>query len=213
MELPFEYDDLIRILVSITCGSIIGFEREYKNKNAGFRTLILICLGSTIFTIVSQRVSGGSDDRIAANIITGIGFIGAGVIFKDGLSVKGLTTAAVIWVVASLGMVIGIFHYSLSIILTLIVLVILSLFNKVEMLIDFIHHQRKFKVSFIDDNMQHLTTVEEEVNKLGLKMRCLSLTKCNSKIHLVFEVTGRKKLLGLFNRYLIESHNIEDVLV
>ena len=213
MELQFEYHDLIRILVSIACGSIIGFEREYKNKNAGFRTLILICLGSTIFTIVSQRVSDQSDDRIAANIITGIGFIGAGVIFKDGLSVKGLTTAAVIWVVAALGMVIGIFHYSLSIILTLIVLVILALFNKVEMLVDLIHHQRKFKITFIDDNTQNLKVVEDEVNSRGLKMRHLSLTKCNSKIHLVFEVSGRKKLLGEFNRYLIESHEIEDVLV
>jgi len=213
MELQFEYHDLVRILISIACGSIIGFEREYKNKNAGFRTLILICLGSTIFTIVSQRVSGSSDDRIAANIITGIGFIGAGVIFKDGLSVKGLTTAAVIWVVAALGMVIGIFHYSLSIILTLIVLVILALFNKVEMLIDLIHHQRKFKIIFIDADMLNLKTVEHEVKERGLKLRPLSLTKCHNKIHLVFEVTGRKKHLAQFNRYLIESPVIEDVLV
>ncbi|WP_207420469.1 MgtC/SapB family protein [Desertivirga brevis] len=213
MEFQFEYHDLLRILISIACGSIIGFEREYKNKNAGFRTLILICLGSTIFTIVSQRSSNTSDDRIAANIITGIGFIGAGVIFKDGLSVKGLTTAAVIWVVAALGMVIGTFHYSLSIILTLIVLVILSLFNKIEMLIDFLHHQRKFKVIFIDESMSHLESLDKEAVQRGLQFRQIQLTKCNNKIHLVFEVSGRKKLLADFNRYLIESHHIADVMI
>ena len=103
MQFLLEQGDLISIAVSILCGSIIGFEREYSNKSAGFRTLILICLGSTIFTIVSKHGSG-SDDRIAANIITGIGFIGAGVIFKDKLSVLGLTTAAVIWTTAGIGM-------------------------------------------------------------------------------------------------------------
>ena len=74
-------EDVIKILLSVLCGGIMGFEREYQNKSAGFRTIILISLGATIFTIVSQRI-GGSDDRIAANIITGIGFIGAGVILK-----------------------------------------------------------------------------------------------------------------------------------
>src|SRR6187431_1454735 len=89
MEYVLERHDVVSLAISILCGSIIGFEREYNNKSAGFRTVILICFGSTIFTIVS-RYGAGSDDRIAANIITGIGFIGAGVIFKDKLSVLGL---------------------------------------------------------------------------------------------------------------------------
>ena len=101
MEYILEHEDVISLAISILCGSIIGFEREYNNKSAGFRTVILICLGSTIFTIVSNHGTG-SDDRIAANIITGIGFIGAGVIFKDKLSVLGLTTAAVIWTSAGI---------------------------------------------------------------------------------------------------------------
>ena len=75
-------NDLTTMLVSVLCGGLLGIEREYLNKSAGLRTIVLICLGSTIFTMVSQRV-GGSEDRIAANIITGIGFIGAGVIFKE----------------------------------------------------------------------------------------------------------------------------------
>ena len=109
--------DLTKILVAILCGGILGFEREYQNKSAGFRTIILITLGATIFTIISQRI-GGSDDRIAANIITGIGFIGAGVIFKGSLDVKGLTTAAVIWIAAAIGMSIGIGEYLLAVLLS-----------------------------------------------------------------------------------------------
>jgi len=70
------------MVVSVLCGGVIGFEGEYRNKSACLRTIILISLGSTIFTIVS-RYGSGSDDRISANIITGIGFIGAGAIFKD----------------------------------------------------------------------------------------------------------------------------------
>lgn len=75
-------NDLTTMLASVVCGGLLGIEREYLNKSAGLRTIVLICLGSTIFTMVSQRV-GGSEDRIAANTITGIGFIGAGVIFKE----------------------------------------------------------------------------------------------------------------------------------
>ncbi|MBC7916048.1 MAG: MgtC/SapB family protein, partial [Pyrinomonadaceae bacterium] len=112
LEFDLVYADLVKVGLAVICGSIIGFEREYKNKSAGLRTMILIFLGSTIFTMVSQKAGVTSDDRIAANIITGIGFIGAGVIFKDGLSVKGLTTASVIWVVASIGMLIGIGNYN-----------------------------------------------------------------------------------------------------
>lgn len=212
MDINFEYHDLYRIFISILCGSIIGFEREYKNKSAGFRTLILICLGSTMFTIVSQQASGESDDRIAANIITGIGFIGAGVIFKDGLSVKGLTTASVIWVVAALGMVIGMFHYSLSIILTLIVLAILSLFNHVEAVIDRFHHQKKFKVVFRNEMIENLLELENEILRRGLTFRRVQLTKYNKRLHTVMEVTGKRKWLKEFNEYLVQAEVIEDVM-
>lgn len=213
MEFDFEQHDLIRVILSIICGSLIGFEREYKNKSAGFRTLILICLGSTIFTIVSQRASGESDDRIAANIITGIGFIGAGVIFKDGLNVKGLTTAAVIWVVAALGMVIGLFHYSLSVILTFIVLLVLSVFNKVEGFIDFINHQKTFSITFKSQNLSNLTELEEEVQRRGLKLKRLQLSKSQCKLNTVVEVSGRKKELAEFNVYLVELSSTEEVQV
>ena len=87
-------------------GTVIGAEREYRNKTAGFRTMILLCTGSALITVVSGHITGDSTglSRVTANIITGIGFLGAGAIFKDGNEINGLTTAATIWITAALGM-------------------------------------------------------------------------------------------------------------
>src|ERR1700761_3465234 len=93
LEFGISNNDLIKIALAVLCGGMLGLERQYKNKTAGFRTIILICLGSTIYTMVAQR----SGQVANINIVTGVGFIGAGVIFKDTIAVSGLTTAAVIW--------------------------------------------------------------------------------------------------------------------
>src|SRR5688572_27174223 len=95
---------LLRLLLVIIVGGLIGAEREYRSKSAGFRTMILICLGSFLFTTFSIQIGGLETDRIASNIVTGIGFLGAGVIFKSENRINGLTTAAAIWAVAALGM-------------------------------------------------------------------------------------------------------------
>ncbi len=116
---------LIKISISLVLGLIIGLEREMTNKTAGLRTHILICLGSTVFTILSLHgfTSGVIQEglriqndpaRIAAQILTGIGFIGGGAVLHYGTSVYGLTTAATIWVTASLGMAVGVGSYELQ---------------------------------------------------------------------------------------------------
>jgi putative Mg2+ transporter-C (MgtC) family protein len=95
---------LLRLLMVIIIGGLIGAERELKSKSAGFRTIMMICLGSFLFTTFSKYISPLTPDRIASNIVTGIGFLGAGVIFKNNNRVNGLTTAATIWISAALGM-------------------------------------------------------------------------------------------------------------
>ena len=101
----------ILVLVSVLCGLMIGQERESKNKPAGLRTVTLICVGSTIFTLASILIAGGravaDPARIAAQVVTGIGFLGAGAIIRDRGQVVGLTTAATIWAVSAIGVVIG----------------------------------------------------------------------------------------------------------
>jgi putative Mg2+ transporter-C (MgtC) family protein len=209
MEYLLEKEDLLSIAVSILCGSIIGFEREYSNKTAGFRTIILICLGSTIFTIVSKHGTG-SDDRIAANIITGIGFIGAGVIFKDKLSVLGLTTAAVIWTTAGIGMATGIGYHFLAFSLTIFTVIVLSLFSKVEYVIDRLNHSKTIYITFHNPDINNLYLVEEMLNAKKIKSKRLMMNKRGGKLVVSLKVTGNQKQFVEMNEELIRTENITE---
>src|SRR3982750_3150508 len=128
--MPSAEELIFRFLLVIAIGGIIGAEREYRSKSAGFRTMILICLGSFLFTSFSRFMSDASPDRIASNIVTGIGFLGAGVIFKSDNRVNGITTAATIWAVAALGMDIADGLYLIVTVSTGIVLGALLLLTK-----------------------------------------------------------------------------------
>ena len=102
------WNEIIRLLFAVFIGGLIGIERELHYKAAGFRTMMLICVGSALFTMFSIRIGGPSDPaRIAAQIVTGVGFIGAGVILHEKGEVRGITTAASIWAAAALGIGIG----------------------------------------------------------------------------------------------------------
>lgn len=145
MELS--HADLIKLLISLALGSVIGIEREYRGKSAGFRTIILISLGSTLFTIFSLKLGNlTSPERIASNIVVGIGFLGAGVIFKGDDRVTGLTTATTIWVAAALGMGVGGGYYMTCIIATIFVLCVLYGFMIMERYIDELSQTRKYKI-------------------------------------------------------------------
>ncbi|MNJ91646.1 putative Mg(2+) transport ATPase [compost metagenome] len=119
------------LMATLLCG-LIGAEREFRSKQAGLKTMIMIGLGSTLFTILSVKIGLSSHDRIASNIVTGIGFLGAGVIFKEDNQVKGLTTACVIWIVAAIGMAIGSGYFEQAIGVTLVVLIALLIFPFLE---------------------------------------------------------------------------------
>lgn len=116
-------DDLISIVLAAFLGAGIGLERELSGKAAGLRTNLLICLGAAVFTIISREMvtgTSGEVTRIAAQIVTGVGFLGAGAIIQDRRGVHGLTTAATIWLVASIGMACGGQFYVLAIVSSLI---------------------------------------------------------------------------------------------
>jgi putative Mg2+ transporter-C (MgtC) family protein len=130
------WEVLLRLALAAALGAAIGFERELREREAGLRTHLLVSLGSALFTITSaygfhaflasgQSVVRADPTRIAAQIVTGIGFLGAGAIIRQGLSVRGLTTAATLWVVAAIGLASGAGYYSAALITT--VLVLLSL--------------------------------------------------------------------------------------
>lgn len=128
----------LKLILAVALGGLIGFERESSNKPAGFRTNILICLSATMMMIFSQLLfqggeqGGGDMTRIAAGIITGIGFIGAGTVIQAKGTVIGLTTAATLWAVAGLGLVIGSGYYLIAIIYTGIIILTLVTFGHLE---------------------------------------------------------------------------------
>ncbi|MCF0074859.1 MgtC/SapB family protein [Dyadobacter sp. CY261] len=127
-------EDIYKLLISFILGAIIGTEREYRSKSAGLRTLILIAMGSTLFTILSIKISSDAG-RIAANIVTGIGFIGAGIIFRENNRVVGITTAAIVWVTAAVGMGIGAGFYEVTIVCFVISGMSLVILSPVQKLI------------------------------------------------------------------------------
>lgn len=139
--------ELLMVCVAIIIGALIGAEREYSNKSAGLRTFILVSFGSCVFTILSIKIGVDNPDRLAANIITGIGFLGAGVIFRDYNKIEGITTATTIWATASVGMSAGSGHIYLALAGTLVILVILKLLLPLQAYIDNSHKIREYNIT------------------------------------------------------------------
>ncbi len=122
-----ESEIIIRLILAAICGVVLGFEREKLHKPAGIRTHALVTMGAALFTVLSITAFPGSDSsRIAAGIVTGIGFLGAGTIFRSKIRVVGLTTAANMWVAAAVGMALGSGMYVLGVIVTIISFIILQ---------------------------------------------------------------------------------------
>lgn len=133
--MPSPWCQAVSILMALLCGAIVGFERERGHKPAGLRTQILICVGSAIFTVVSASPAMGGHEpaRIAAQIVTGVGFLGAGSILRDHHQITGLTTAASIWTVSAIGIVAGAGYASAALTLAIGVLLVLAIFRRTEL--------------------------------------------------------------------------------
>lgn len=144
-----ETEHIVRVTTAVVLGGLIGLERELRDKPAGFRTIILICVGACVFTIVSL-LAGGPDNqhtRIAAQVVTGIGFLGAGAILRERANVLGLTTAATIWSVAAVGMAVGFGYLGLGVLAAGVILVALFLFDIVEHWIGEVRDIQEFHIA------------------------------------------------------------------
>jgi putative Mg2+ transporter-C (MgtC) family protein len=141
-------EDLIKLTLAIFAGGLIGIEREFRDKAAGFRTIIFICVGAALFTMLSLKLAGDRDHtRIMANIVSGVGFLGAGVILREGGRVVGLTTAAAIWLTAAVGMGVGGGQYVLVGLAVALVMIVLWIFPTFEHWIDNIREDRTYEVT------------------------------------------------------------------
>jgi len=149
MAVPLTDTEIVRrLLLAALVGGMLGVEREIRQKSAGFRTNILIGIGSAVFTMMSIAISAdrGDPGRIAAQIVTGMGFLGAGAILRTRNGVHGLTTAATVWVNAALGIAAGAGEYHLAVIGALITLAVLLVLHPIERGIEKrVQHDRRFE--------------------------------------------------------------------
>jgi putative Mg2+ transporter-C (MgtC) family protein len=154
-----EVDFILKILLAATLGGIIGLERELSHKEAGLRTNILIAIGSTLITVLSFKIAAltktADPARLAAQIVSGIGFLGAGAIIQARFAVHGLTTAATIWTVAAIGIAVGSGFYLLAFLVAILVVIVLTVF---KLLLAYLEKQKQ--------NYVYLITTEEKASLL-----------------------------------------------
>ncbi len=202
-------EDILRMLFSILIGGLIGIEREYRTKAAGFRTITLISLGATIFTLMSMKIGDPvSKDRIASNIVTGIGFLGAGVIFKDGMTITGLTTATSIWVTAALGMVVAYGDYWLAFAGLVAALLVLSLFEELQNFIDRLHQKRGYKIIY-DGSIITDKEIENIFHYLKIHFKKRKQSRINTDVMVYYDVYGTMNKLNELNAFLVNYKDVK----
>jgi len=203
MNLSIYFEEAAQVSIAFVIGAIIGLEREFRSKPAGFRTMILISVGACLYTILSKEAGGGSPDRIASNIVTGIGFIGAGVIFKEGITVNGLTTAALIWITAALGMAIGYHNYPLAIVVSIIVVVALFVLEPVQRFINRFHKVKDYKIRTVELGNNFRTELEEFFRARELTFRCMKFVKDNNDAVYLYRISSPDRNYDLVNQFLL----------
>ncbi len=207
--MPSREEFLLQLLICVLVSGLIGAEREFRSKSAGFRTMILICLGSMLFTTFSIHATATETDRIASNIVTGIGFIGAGVIFKSDNRINGITTAATIWAVAALGMGIAFRAYEITGIATLVILVSLLLLTKLERVIDRINQVHTYRiVSAYKDDL--LKEYEHLMDDCRLHYKRMKRAKNGDYIIGVWMVQGSEKNHNKFSKEILHHSSVKE---
>jgi putative Mg2+ transporter-C (MgtC) family protein len=203
--------DLLRAVAALVIGAIIGGEREYWSKAAGFRTMTLICLGSAVFTILSLRLGAHtSPDRIASNIVTGIGFIGAGVIFKDGIGISGLTTAGSIWATAALGMAAGAGELGLAASGLILVLIVLALFERVQQIIDNRHQKRSYRFQLSSTKLAQ-PDIENMLRRFRVGFRLRKVAREAQAVTYWYDIWGNSRGLQELSDFVLTAEHIAQV--
>jgi len=206
---------MVRLALAALLGGIIGLERELKRKPAGLRTNMFICFGSAMFTILSTELAGewgiGDHTRIAAQIIPGIGFIGAGSILHDKGGVSGITTAATIFVVASIGMAVGGGLYVMAIFSAMLIYLALHLLGILERRLNLKALTMNYTIiadKTADDLVAEVNSIMEGQGK---EMRAMHLSRSGEKEKLVFRVDGTQHEHKLLTDQLRQSPDISSL--
>lgn len=206
----WEILDLYKALSAIAAGIILGLERELKDKAAGLKTITVICLGSALFTILSYKLGmqDGESTRIASYIVSGIGFIGAGVIFKDKLDVSGLTTAGIIWLAAAVGMAIGFGEFYLALTFILAALLIIFSSKWITKVIRPSRQGRDLVLEIAKENSGHREKILAEIRAQGIKLDEKKLELVDTRIVISVEAAIKNEKLKWLEGYLIDNEFI-----
>lgn len=207
-DLNIYLEEAAQVSVAFILGAIIGIEREFRSKPAGFRTMILICVGSCLYTIISKESSTTSPDRIASNIVTGIGFIGAGVIFKEGINVNGLTTAALIWITAALGMSIGYHNYPLAIVVCSMVVVTLFVLEPIQRFINKLHRVKDYKIKTNSVSSDFKDELELFLKQNNVTHFLVKLIKEDNDAVYIYRVSSPNRNYDNINHFLLHHKNV-----
>ena len=210
---------IYRLVLACVLGGLIGLERESGERPAGFRTHILVCTGSCLFMIVSIY---GFDDlgtvrdpaRLAAQVVTGVGFLGAGTILHQGSNVKGLTTAASIWMVSAIGLTAGVGLYFLSVFATILMLTTLIVFGKWGKIVNFAKHSERYliKIDAKDEN-DNIDVILHRLRIAGAKIKGVNVVRdmFNEKVTLTVHILVSKDKITVFDEILLEVKNLDFV--
>ncbi len=208
MNISIYFEEAAQVVFAFVIGAIIGLEREFRSKPAGFRTMILICVGSCLYTILSKEANMGSTDRIASNIVTGIGFIGAGVIFKEGITVNGLTTAALIWITAALGMAIGYHNYPLTILVSAMVVIVLFILEPVQRFINRFHKVKDYRIRTVQLGKNFKPELENFFKDNDLDYRCMKAIKDNNDAVYLYRISAPDRNYDMVDQFLIDHTDV-----
>ncbi|MGM1428982.1 MgtC/SapB family protein [Sphingobacterium lactis] len=212
-QIEWDWNDLVKAILSLLAGFVLGFEREWKDKSAGFKTISIICLGSTLFSLLSLKLGAGDSEdatRIASYVVSGIGFLGAGVIFKDGVNVNGLTTASIIWMSAAVGMAIGFGIYlTAGIFLLACFFIIISgpLLNKYV-----IHNIVRIATICVDqEDIETRQEIIRDLKPLVKQFKMKKQTLQGGRLTMEIEVLIDKRNIREFEHVLLSNKHIKEL--
>lgn len=207
-----DLSDVLKIALALIVGGLLGAEREYRDKAAGFRTLVLICVGATLFTMFSIDVGFGKDpSRIAAGVVSGVGFLGAGVIMRDGGSVTGLTTAATIWLTAALGMGIGAGYFGITVVAAALILLVLWLFPMIEVWIDALQDARTYRFVYPLQDSGFDGRVKGLLSDCALRSYRWRRQKRGEELHLSVVASGKQTAHDAFVSRLLADAELREL--
>jgi putative Mg2+ transporter-C (MgtC) family protein len=211
MELTF-FEITIRIVVAAFLGGVIGLERQVKGKVAGLRTTMLICTGASLFMIVSQLAGDRTGDigRIAAQVVSGIGFLGAGAILHRGAGVTGLTTAATIFTVAAIGLASGGGYWLPALVTTVVVIFTLFLLGKLELRMN-TNYQTLYYSFVTKDVVDLMQEINSIVSAFKVIMDDVELNKKNETYKISFSITTKSITSQAIMRQLLATGSVLSV--